>query len=343
MAAIVLKSFGGMMPAANPKAMPEAAGVFVKNLDLRHGDFRPRPVPASLGLTVAAGQTLYRFESTGSFITSTSAVNFVRGPIPTDTTERTYYTGDGAPKVRTAAGDVRQLGVPAPSNAPAVTVNTSDEFSTEESQASQAGKLYEAGQAMWSNLVQSHTGLEDAEIAALGFVATSDPWRFRYAIAGTLSGTAFTPANPAHRALMSDKLNFYYETVGLTTTGYVDVSLRAMKYSFDPTFSADLQAITAPDNPANFLIPAAQADAIVGALAQPLTDMGADRLERIAKLRLLAQEFSRIAGEDSPALASGAGAVGEFYADPGIDDVIEKSYADVSKLVYDAIQTYNEP
>ena len=57
MASIILRQFGGMQPSANKKAIPESAATYVRNLDLRFGDFRPLPVAASEAtpsLTMAA-------------------------------------------------------------------------------------------------------------------------------------------------------------------------------------------------------------------------------------------------------------------------------------------------
>ena len=343
MAAIVLRNFGGMAPSANPVTLPEGQATYAKNLDTRYGDFRPLALPEDQGVPMTAGATLYRFENSGWFITNPNEVNYVRGPIANDATERTYYTGDGVPKVVNQFNDVRQLGVPQPANPPAVVVNGTDEFSTEDAQASMPGSQEKVMQQMWANLNQSYTGLADADIAALGFVATSDPWRFKFAIAGTLDGTVFTPTNPVHRVLMSDKLGFYLETVGLVTTGYVDVYLRGMQYAFDASFSADLQAISDPSDPAGLanLIPADVAGAIIDTLAQPLATMQAARTNAVAQLKLLAEEFKMFCSASTPATEAGEGAVGDFYAGPGIDGVIEKTFDDMAKMAFDAVQTYS--
>jgi hypothetical protein len=89
------------------------------------------------GLTESDPSTIYRFgldlvSDTQYWFHFLDDVDLVKGPLVADQTERTFYTGDGAPKwtnntLALTGGppypqDYRDLGVPAPSSAPTVSV-----------------------------------------------------------------------------------------------------------------------------------------------------------------------------------------------------------------------------
>ncbi|NYW24490.1 hypothetical protein C6506_28775, partial [Escherichia coli] len=101
------------------------------------GDLRPWRNPATVATVPAGRQTIYRMgrdvaSDANYWLSWTGVVHAVRGFDTADTTERTYYTGDGAPKVTdntialasapypTAS---RPLGLPAPASAPLASVN----------------------------------------------------------------------------------------------------------------------------------------------------------------------------------------------------------------------------
>lgn len=114
----------------NPKNLPEGVGVDARNLDTIKGDLRGRyaasQVYALTGLMVQQ-KTIYRMgrdapSDTLYWLSWPTDVDVVRSLLATDTTERTYYTGDGAPKFTDntflgsppyPTGSVA-LGVPAP-------------------------------------------------------------------------------------------------------------------------------------------------------------------------------------------------------------------------------------
>lgn len=143
MAAIKVTGFGGLRPSADPRLLQDTAAQTAQDLHMRFEDFRP----AKSDVTVASSgvsnpKTIYRFNrvSGGAFNSNPATgwtvragdVNFVKGQINDDSNERTYYTGDGAPKATDLTGTVRTLGVPAASSAPTVTLNVVDEFTYEE-------------------------------------------------------------------------------------------------------------------------------------------------------------------------------------------------------------------
>jgi hypothetical protein len=157
MAQILITKFSGMAPSISPKLLPEGFGTEVKNLDTRFGDFRPFFTPATVE-SATAGATLYRFATNSTFITNASDVDYARGPLASDTTERTYYTGDGYPKVTDINAVVRLLGVPKPATEPALIRVIVDELTIDEAdsyykQLAESTKAY-----MTANMVTTYIG-----------------------------------------------------------------------------------------------------------------------------------------------------------------------------------------
>jgi hypothetical protein len=132
---ISITNFGGMMPRRNPALLPENAAQIARNCVLWHGDLRSLKAaqqvltPTGIG---AAIKSIYRIgmslPETQYWMAWAGDVDVVRGMIAGDTSERTYYTGDGVPKVTnlqmaTQGGNrypvnAYALGVPAPTQAP---------------------------------------------------------------------------------------------------------------------------------------------------------------------------------------------------------------------------------
>lgn len=130
--------FRGTRPRSNPALLGASEAQRAENCTFSGGDLRslkgPAPVvtPAPLGDVIRSiyriGQSL---DETKYWLTWTTDVDVVRGPISTDPDERTYFTGDGYPKVTTLplatqGGDhypvnAYRLGVERPSGAPFVT------------------------------------------------------------------------------------------------------------------------------------------------------------------------------------------------------------------------------
>jgi hypothetical protein len=109
MTVIALRTFSGMNQGVNPEILPDDAAQNALNTKLIYGDLRPWKVPLTIATPTKAGtkQTIYRFGENGTdesqyWFSWTTDVNIVRAPIDNDTTERTYYTGDGYPKVTNA-------------------------------------------------------------------------------------------------------------------------------------------------------------------------------------------------------------------------------------------------
>lgn len=131
MGLIVLEGFRGENRALQPKLLPDGVGVTSRNQKPGRGDLRPWKSPSTTATVPAGRQTIYRMgrdvaSDSNYWLSWTGTVHAVRGFDAEDTTERTYYSGDGAPKVtdNTIAlvsppypTSNRPLGVPAPQTA----------------------------------------------------------------------------------------------------------------------------------------------------------------------------------------------------------------------------------
>lgn len=132
--------FGGVAPRFDPRALPDPFAQTATNTKLWDGSLRPWKSTSAVVTPSKVGTKLsiYRFGQDVSneaqyWFHWTTDVDVAKGPIAGDTSERTYFTGDGAPKVTDssialAAGtdypmNSYTLGVPAPAATPSVAVS----------------------------------------------------------------------------------------------------------------------------------------------------------------------------------------------------------------------------
>jgi len=133
-----VKGFSGENRALHPSLLPDSIGTISLNQKPGRGDLRPWKSPSTVATVPSGRGTIYRMgrdvaSDTNYWLSWPGAVHVVRGANSSDTLERTYYTGDGAPKVtNTTLGlssapyptAYRTLGVPAPTSAPTVAIAT---------------------------------------------------------------------------------------------------------------------------------------------------------------------------------------------------------------------------
>lgn len=345
MAAITLRNFGGMQPSANAKSMQDSAAVLARDIELRFNDFRPLPAPADLATPMTPGQTLYRFHGAGWFITNPGIVNYVRGPIPNDALERTYYTGDGFPKVVTQSNEVRQLGVPAPLAAPGVVVNVTDEYSTDDAAADQGKKLQEMVDAARAGYDWPFVGLSDADLAR--FIPNGDPsakWSFSFKMPGSMVNGAFVPTNPNHANLMHDVLGFHLGTLADGNVyGFCDMDLRGQQIVIRNDFNAPFQAIMDPSDATKRLLKDDQIATIKSTLQDALTPADTAYAVDIDRLRNLKDQFVALADTGSAAAAANIGAVTTFYQRSEVATAIDAAVQQAVSAIFAAMFTYNNP
>lgn len=120
--------FSGEVRAIEPKLLPETACTISRNHKPGRGDLRPWRTPLAVASVPPDRQTIYRMgrdvnTDTDYWLSWTGVVHAVRGFSTTDTTEQTFYTGDGEPKftnnvIGLASGPYpatsRPMGIPAP-------------------------------------------------------------------------------------------------------------------------------------------------------------------------------------------------------------------------------------
>jgi hypothetical protein len=140
MSLIRLRGFAGEARASHPTLLPEQVGTISRNQKPGRGDLRPWKQPLTVATVPSGRQTIYRLgrdvaSHAQYWLSWTGVVHAVRGYDTSDTTERTYFTGDGVPKVtdNTAldgtdpqdnpGANWRPLGVPAPTSAPSITTS----------------------------------------------------------------------------------------------------------------------------------------------------------------------------------------------------------------------------
>jgi len=134
MALIRIAGFSGENRALHPSLLAEHQATVSRNQRPGRGDLRSWNAPQTIATVPAGRSSIYRMgrdvaSDAQYWLSWPSVVHAVRGFDPGDTTERTYYSGDGAPKVTdnvmglgTAPSPTsnfptasRPLGLPAPS------------------------------------------------------------------------------------------------------------------------------------------------------------------------------------------------------------------------------------
>ena len=149
MAYFKLNKFAGMAPAISPRLVPEQFGQLVKNASVEAGNLQGRPEHnAGIYGDIDDSQRrsiylYYKANGTGEWLQwDQDDVSVARGPIPGDTTNRLYWTGQLYPRIgwesTIISGSETQwpangyrLGVPAPHQAPTVTLSgTADDTLT---------------------------------------------------------------------------------------------------------------------------------------------------------------------------------------------------------------------
>ena len=145
MAVLSIKSFGGISPKVPARYLKDSQAQVAINCPVFNGPIQPLPgVSAAVATLTKTGtpQTIYRFgqdldSDSQYWFHWTTDVDVCRGQISNDTSEWTYFTGDGGPKatyfsIATSGTNQptvsRPLGIPAPETAvvTSITAGSSD-------------------------------------------------------------------------------------------------------------------------------------------------------------------------------------------------------------------------
>ena len=123
--------FSGIAPGVAPRLLADEFGQIAQNIDFESGRLVPTKQDSDTHtLQNGARRSIYFYRDTNWLEWSEDGVDVVPGPIPNDTNERLYFTGDDYPRVGTVASMISggsgypavsyRLGVPAPGAAPTI-------------------------------------------------------------------------------------------------------------------------------------------------------------------------------------------------------------------------------
>lgn len=134
--------FNGTAPGVAPRLLAEQFGQIAENVDLESGRLVSiKDDSDSYTLQNTARRSIYYYRDTSWLEWAEDFVSVVPGPIPGDTTDRLYYTGDDYPRVGAVSTLVSgsagypvnsyRLGIPAPASAPTTAISgTADDTQT---------------------------------------------------------------------------------------------------------------------------------------------------------------------------------------------------------------------
>lgn len=131
----IVSGMGGAIKARDEHLIPDTAAAHTVNQRPIEGELTPWRQPVGVANVPAGRKTIYRMgrdvaSDTAYWLSWTTLVHVARGFLANDTTERTYFTGAGTPKVTDnvigLAGEpyptsARELGVPAPDGMSTIT------------------------------------------------------------------------------------------------------------------------------------------------------------------------------------------------------------------------------
>ena len=133
--------FSGIAPGVSPRLLAEQFAQTAQNLDFESGRLNPVTADSdTFTLANSIRRSIFFYRDTNWLQWDDDDVFAVEGPIPADTLDRLYWTGEDYPRIGTATTIVAgssypqasyRLGVPAPANAPGTTkTGTADDTQT---------------------------------------------------------------------------------------------------------------------------------------------------------------------------------------------------------------------
>lgn len=133
--------FSGTAPGVSPRLLSEQFAQIAENIDFESGRLQPVTTDVdTLTLSNSQRRSIFFYRDTNWLQWNDDGVSVVEGPIPADTLDRLYWTGEDYPRMGTASTIVAgssypaasyRLGVPAPATAPTITkTGTADDTQT---------------------------------------------------------------------------------------------------------------------------------------------------------------------------------------------------------------------
>ena len=277
MTALVCRQFGGLLPSVQPRALPPEAAQIAASLDMRYGDFRPIRGPGAAVTTVAsATKSIFRTPS-GTWLHSTTDTDYVLGQLQDSEVDHVYMTGRSAyPEVWRPSTGYRRLGVPAPTAAVTVTVDTVNEFSSDELATARA-TLPEQLTTMLDNALDptplgvTVTGAPTPSAAgwlahgSVGSLPSVSSLQACFCVPMVASGSDWVMTDPdAHNFLLAAELGGKRITYSGNQYWAVPIYLYGMSFAVDSTgLTAALKTVMNPSDTSVRLWDDATVDAIV--------------------------------------------------------------------------------
>lgn len=292
MARISINRFGGIAPSIDPMDLGPDRAQTAQDLDPRYGDFRPlRGLSATSVATVTAGTKSLHRTTSGTWLSSTSVVDYVNAQIDDPSVERVFLTGRSAYPEAWQSSAYRRLGVRAPAAAPTLTLNEVDEYSTTEQKTSLNTWVQEIKDSILDNLTSGLLCNGTPTTGALGGI-----WLTHGAVAGmpttvdtqivyAVPLTAGAATNASNQYLLDPLLNGSVITYSSNLYWAIPITWRAYGYDIDESaLATDIKAFVKPPENTEQMIPDAVADqfaARIGALANPALDPLALMIARV--------------------------------------------------------------
>lgn len=352
MTIIKISSIGGIFPSTKGRALPDGANTVAANIYPSYPDFRPLPQDANVATSaVNAPQTLYRFarkadgtlndDLTTGWRAHASHINIVKAALNDDLSERTYYTyadGSAPPRAHDVNAEDRLMGIPAPTEAPTLTLSPVEEFTpddkaqgVEQIRVLALEHVTDSLSTVWRGM--DHPGSSVAGLFDRDSTYTSSEYGaealrvFRLTSTGgsnlgPVTDTYSSLAEAAANWVISPDLSPIYITANGTHPGWtgnthdhIAIPLAAYGKTYDCDTSSLATALAAIDMPGmtdgTKFFTSLQATAIANTVAAKLNPTGPTLAPKIAALRAKVAETLALFQGGSQSVTQGT--VASFY------------------------------
>lgn len=181
-----LSDFSGIAPGVDPRRLADQFGQTAENIDFESGALVPTTNDTTaFTLSTSTRRTVFRYEPSGGtsyWLQWDEDADVVKGPVPNDSYDRVYWTGEDYPRVGTSTSMISgavypaasyRLGIPAPDSAPTVTKSgTADTTQTPYDVSYVYTFVSAIGEEGPPSLASSIVELTDTETVTLTMAAT---------------------------------------------------------------------------------------------------------------------------------------------------------------------------
>lgn len=275
-----VRQFGGLRPSVQPRNLDADNAQLAANLDMRFGDFRPLRSPGASVTAVATGTKAVFRTPGGTWLSSTTDTDYVQGQLHDVEVDTVYMTGRSAyPEVWRQGTGYRRLGVPAPTAAPTVTVDTTNEFSSDELATARATLPAQLTEMLNAALVATPLGVTTAgppttgttgwlAHGSVGALPTVSALQAAFCVPMVASGSDWVMTDPdAHNFLLAPELGGKRITYSGNQFWAVPVYVYGTSFAVDSAgLTAALKTVMDPSDTAVRLWTDPEVDGLVDAV-----------------------------------------------------------------------------